>query len=294
MDKILVVDDESDIISLLKLVLEAEGYQVAPALSGNEALNLAEIEAPDLVLLDLMMPGKSGLETCRYLKNHPRTKNTPVVVFSALGRDVDKKLTAEAGASAHVTKPFNNIGLLTEIKRCLNEAKGWKFSRQLGMEHSKLAGRKILLEFEPRTDYERLVRNFALECGFLGESVVIITQKGSSIRKALDGDTGIKFIDLERAPELLPILKQNSEGPLSIVIDSLTDLALTENSASSEYKSMYKFVQSAIETLDEPRITALFLLNPSAHDPKDIASVRGIFSNQLVYEKGGVTVARFG
>jgi CheY-like chemotaxis protein len=294
MDKVMVVDDESDIISLLKLVLEAEGYQVVPALSGDEALNLAEIEAPDLVLLDLMMPGKSGLETCRYLKNQPRTRNTPVIVFSALGRDVDKKLTAEAGANAHLTKPFNNIGLLTEVKRCLGEARGWKFSKQLGIEHSKLAGRKILLEFDPRTDYERLVRDFALECAFLGESVIIISQKGSSIRQSLEGDQGVKFIDLERTSELLPVLKQNSEDPLSLVFDSLTDLALSESSNGDGYKGMYKFVQSTLETLDEPRITALFLLNPSAHDPKDIASIQGLFGNQLVYEKKGITVARFG
>jgi CheY-like chemotaxis protein len=241
-----------------------------------------------------MMPGKSGLETCRYMKSQPRTRNTPLIVFSALGRDIDKKLTAEAGANAHLTKPFHNIGLLTEIKRCLGEARGWKFSRQLGIEHSKLAGKKILLEFDPRTDYERLVRDFALESAFLGESVIIITQKGSNIRQALDGDQGIKFMDLERAPELLPILKENSEGPFSIVIDSLTDLALSEEPVNTGYKGVYRFVQSAIETLDDPRITALFLLNPSAHDPKDIASVRAAFSNQLAYGKEGVTIARFG
>ena len=294
MDKLLVVDDEADIISLLKLVLEAEGYHVIPAISGDEALTLAEIEVPDLILLDLMMPGKSGLETCRQLKNQPKTKNIPVVVFSALGREVDKKLTAEAGANAHVTKPFNNVGLLTEVKRCLSEARGWKFSRQLGVEHNKLGGRKILLEFEPRTDYERLVRNFALECGFLGESVIVITQKGSSIRRSLDGDQGIKFIDLERAPELLPVLKQSSDGPISMVIDSLTDLALSDHSANTGYKGIYNFVQSAIEILDDQRITVLFLLNPSAHDPKDVASIRGFFSNQLVYDRAGVTVARLG
>jgi CheY-like chemotaxis protein len=294
MDKLLVVDDESDIINLLKLILEAEGYRVVPALSGDEALNLAEIEAPDLVLLDLMMPGKSGLETCRYLKNQPRTRNIPVIVFSALGRDIDKKLTAAAGASAHLTKPFNNAGLLTEVKRCLGEARGRKFSKQLGIEHCKLTGRKILLEFEPRTDYERVVRDFALECAFLLESVIIMTQKGSSIRQAFEGDLGVRFIDLERAPELLPVLKENSEGPLSIVVDSLTDLALGDNSDGGAYKGMYKFVQYALDVLDNPRFTAVFLLNPSAHDPKDIASVRGVFSNQLVYDKGGVTVARFG
>jgi DNA-binding response OmpR family regulator len=294
MDKLLIVDDEPDIISLLKLVLEAEGYEVVPALSGDEALRLAEVEAPDLVLLDLMMPGKSGLETCRYLRNQPRTKNTPVIIFSALGRDVDKKLTTEAGASAHLTKPFNNIGLLTEIKRCLGEARGWKFSKQLGIDHSKLSGKKLLLEFEPRTDFERLVRDFAMECAFLGESVVIITRKGSSIRQSLEGDQGIKFVDLERAPELLPILKENSEGPLSMVVDSLTDLALNEASSDSASSNVYQFVQSALKTLDESRITALFLLNPSAHDSKDVASIRGVFSNQLMFEKQGVTVARLG
>jgi CheY-like chemotaxis protein len=293
LDKLLVVDDEADIINLLKLVLEAEGYHVVPAISGDEALTLAEIEVPDLILLDLMMPGKSGLETCRQLKSQPRTKNIPVVVFSALGRDVDKKLTAEAGASAHVTKPFNNVGLLTEIRRCLNETRGWKFSKQLGIEHNTLNGKKILVEFEPRTDYERFVRNFVLECGFLGESVIVITQKGSSIRRSLDGDQGIKFIDLERAPELLPVLKQNSDGPISIVIDSLTDLALSDLPNNSGYKGMYNFVQSAIGILDDDRITVLFLLNPSAHDPKDVASIRGLFGSQLVYGRGGVTAARF-
>ena len=294
MDKLLVVDDEADIISLLKLVLVAEGYHVIPAISGDEALTLAEIEIPDLILLDLMMPGKSGLETCRQLKNQPRTKNIPVVVFSALGREVDKKLTAEAGANAHVTKPFNNVGLLTEIKRCLNETRGWTFSRQLGIEHNTLGGKKILLEFEPRTDYERFVRNFALECGFLGESVIVITQKGSSIRRSLDGDQGIKFIDLDLAPELLPVLKQNSDGPIGMVIDSLTDLALSDHSTNNGNNGMYNFVQSAIQILDDHRITVLFLLNPSAHDPKDVASVRAFFSNQLVYDRAGVTVARLG
>jgi len=292
MDKLLIVDDESDIISLLKLVLEAEGYQVVSAESGDEALRLAEIEAPDLVLLDLMMPGKSGLEVCRYLKNQPRTKNTPVIVFSALGRDVDKKLTLEAGANAHLVKPFNNIGLLTEVKRCLGEARGWKFSKQLGVEHSKLLGKKMLLEFDPRTDYERFVRDFALECAFLGESVIIMTKKGSNIRQALDADQGIKFIDIERAPELLPMLKENSQGALGVVIDSLTDLAL--DNSNNGHNSAYKFVQSAIETLDDTRITAIFLLNPSAHDSKDISCVRGAFSNQLIYGKGGVTIARMG
>ncbi|HMK83239.1 MAG TPA: response regulator [Candidatus Bathyarchaeia archaeon] len=289
----MVVDDEIDIINLLKLILEAEGYEVVTALSGDKALELAEIETPDLVLLDLMMPGKSGLETCKCLKARPRTRNTPVIIFSALGREVDKKLTTEAGASAHITKPFNNIGLLTEVKSCLNEVRGWKFSKQLGIEHSKLVGKKILLEFDPTTDYERLVRDFVSECTFLEEGVIIVTRKGSRVRQALQGDEGAKFTELERASELLPTLKSNSEGPLTFVIDSLTDLVLNRDSNGTPPTSVQMFIQTALETLDEARITAVFLINPSAHDPKEVATVQGAFSHQLIYEKGGVTVARF-
>jgi DNA-binding response OmpR family regulator len=289
----MVVDDEIDIINLLKLILEAEGYEVVTALSGDKALELAEIETPDLVLLDLMMPGKSGLETCKCFKARPRTHNTPVIIFSALGREVDKKLTAEAGASGHITKPFDNIGLLTEVKSCLNEVRGWKFSKQLGIEHSKLVGKKILLEFDPTTDYERLVRDFVSECAFLEEGVTILTCKGSRVRQALEGDEGAKFTELERASELLPVLKSNSEGPLTIVIDSLTDLVLSRDSGAPP-TSVHTFIQRALETLDEARITAVFLINPSAHDPKEVATVQGAFSHQVIYEKHGVTVARFG
>ena len=292
MDKLLIVDDEPDITNVLRLILEAEGYQVVPALSGDEALSVAEIEAPDLVLLDLMMPGKSGLETCRHLKNQSRTRNIPVIIFSALGRDVDRKLTAEAGASVHLKKPFNNARLLTEVKRCLGEERGRKFSKQLGIEHCQLAGRKMLLEFEPRTDYERVVRDFAVECAFLGESVTILTRKGSSVRQALEGDQGIKLIDLERAADLLPVLNENSQGPVSIVVDGLTYFALEGNGGADGRRGMYNFVQYALGILDDPKFTALFLLNPSAHEPKEIAGVRGLFNNQFVYERKGINVAK--
>ena len=290
----MVVDDESDITNLLKLILEAEGYDVVSAESGEKALELASIETPDLVLLDLMMPGKSGLETCRCFKTRPRTRNTPVIVFTALGREVDKKLTAEAGANAHITKPFNNVGLVVEVKRCLNEVRGWKFSRQLGIEHSKLVGKKILLEFDPTTDYERIVRDFISECTYLKEEAVILTRKGSRIRQTLEGDEGAKFVELEQASGLLPVLKNNSKEPVTIVIDSLTDLFLNKDLNGTSATSVPIFVRTALESLDDARITAVFLINPSVHDPKEVAAVQGVFSHQLKCEKDGVTVARLG
>jgi DNA-binding response OmpR family regulator len=294
MDKILVVDDESDIVNLLKLILETEGFQVLTAFGGDEALNLAEVEIPDLVLLDLLMPGKSGLEVCKILKSQPKTKNVPVIVLSALGRNVDRELSTEAGAEAHLTKPFTNSGLLTETRRCLNETRSWKFSKQLGIEHSRLLGKKILLEIDPRTDYGRIVRDFALECAFLGDTVIVTTQTGSSVRQALQDDNEIHIINVDLDNGFQKTLNEYSRGPISLVFDSLTDLALAEQSETNAYKGMYKFAKDSLQTLNDPRITALFLFNPSAHDPKDVASLRGLFNNQLVYEKRGVSIARLG
>jgi len=288
LDKLLLVDDEPDVLSLLKLVLEAEGYQVVVASSGEEAIKLTQVEAPDIILLDLMMPGMSGLETCRWIKKEPRTRDVPVIVFSALGREVDRKLSSEAGASAHITKPFNNTGLITEVRRCLNESRGWRFSRRLGVEHSKLTGRKILVEIEPCTQYERIVRDFALECSFLKESVVIITKDSSGVHQVLEGDQGVSFMNPERTSQLLSVLR-GFEGPLSVVIDTLSDLVLLGKQSGD---GLYGFVQEALEALNEPRVTVLFLLNPSAHNLMEVARVRGIFSNHLVCGKEGLSTTR--
>jgi len=95
------------------------------------------------ILLDLVMPGKSGLEVCKVLKGQPKTKHIPVVMFSTLGRDVDRKLSAEAGADGHFTKPFTPEGLTTEVRKHLDHTRAEKFSRRLGVEHGKPAGEKV-------------------------------------------------------------------------------------------------------------------------------------------------------
>ena len=79
------------------MILEKEGYWVSSASNGEEALQLLEQHDPDLVLFDLVMPGKSGLEVCKIIKTQARTKNIPVIMLTALGRDVDRKLSAWAG-----------------------------------------------------------------------------------------------------------------------------------------------------------------------------------------------------
>jgi hypothetical protein len=208
-------------------------------------------------------------------------------MFTALGRDIDRKLTTEAGSNGHFIKPFTSEALLTEVKTHLDQARMNKFSRQLGFEHDKLRGKKILLEFDPSTRYDRFIRDFALESVSNNEAAIILTKKGSAVQRALEGETGVELIDLKTDLMLSPILEKHREGSLSLVYDSLTDLAL-----SQKPQAAYMFAHSAISRLVSPTITALFLLNSEAHDSKEVYSLRGIFNDHVTYGKQGVTVTR--
>jgi len=283
----MVVDDEVQMVEATKIVLEDEGYQVITATSGDETLQKAEAEMPDLIFLDVVMPGRSGLETCKILKNQSKTRHIPVVMFTALVRDVDRKLGAEAGADGHFTKPFSPDTLIAEVKRQLDRTRGEKFSKQMGVDHQKLQGKKLLLDFDSSTPYQRLIRDYALECTTHNEAVVVLTKKGSAVRQTLEGEKAVELIEVTPDLMLSPILEKHSGQPLSLVYDSLTDLALSTNPQTA-----YKFASSAIERLTSPTTTALFLLNPAAHDSKDVYSLKGLFSSQATYGKQGITNVR--
>ena len=118
-EKILIVDDEEDILELLKFNLLREGYQVFGALTGEEALKLAQSEGPDLIVLDLMLPGIDGLEVARKLKNDPKTKQIPVVMLTAKGEEADIVTGLELGADDYITKPFSPRIFIARIKAVL-------------------------------------------------------------------------------------------------------------------------------------------------------------------------------
>src|SRR5699024_6994110 len=111
--KVLVVDDEKPIAEILKFNLENEGYEVVCAFDGNEAIELAEKEDPDLILLDLMLPEKDGNEVCREVR---KTKNMPIIMLTAKDSEIDKVLGLELGADDYVTKPFSNRELIARVK----------------------------------------------------------------------------------------------------------------------------------------------------------------------------------
>lgn len=123
-DKILVVEDNRDTRELLEYNLAAAGFDVSSAEEGREALDMVRSVRPDLVLLDLMLPGMDGLETCKRLKSDERSHGIPVIMLTAKGEEVDRIVGLELGADDYVVKPFSPRELILRIKAVLRRASG--------------------------------------------------------------------------------------------------------------------------------------------------------------------------
>ena len=122
MGKILIVEDEANIRQLVRYNLEKEGFQVMEAADGLQGLRTAQKEKPDLVLLDLMLPGMDGLEVCRTLKGAPATSALPIIMLTAKAEEVDKIIGLELGADDYMTKPFSPRELTARIKAVLRRS----------------------------------------------------------------------------------------------------------------------------------------------------------------------------
>lgn len=117
--KILVVDDEAYILQILEFSLGAEGFEVVTAGNGEIAVEKAVQGQPDLIVLDVMMPVLDGYETCRRLKRQAETKNIPVILLTAKGREADKRLGFEVGAADYIVKPFSPSRLISRIEEII-------------------------------------------------------------------------------------------------------------------------------------------------------------------------------
>lgn len=131
--KVLVVDDEQAIVELVRYHIEKEGMQCLEASDGETAIRLARTERPDLVILDLMLPGVDGLEVCRLLRQEASTTNLSVIMLTAKADEVDRVVGLEMGADDYVVKPFSPRELIARVKAVLRR----------GQEPSAGATRKI-------------------------------------------------------------------------------------------------------------------------------------------------------
>lgn len=117
-EKILIVDDEPDIREVLKFRLEKAGYEVVTAMDGKDCLKKVEAEKPDLIILDIMMPGMNGFQVCKLLKEK---SDIPVIMLTVLAHEKDLSKGLEKGASCFISKPFNIVDLLVEIQTILKK-----------------------------------------------------------------------------------------------------------------------------------------------------------------------------
>jgi two-component system, OmpR family, phosphate regulon response regulator PhoB len=125
MPTILVVDDEPPILELVRYTLEDEQIRVLEAADGLQALEAALAARPDLILLDVQMPGLDGLEVCRRLRADPSLAGTRIVMLTAAGQDADRARGLAAGADEYLTKPFSPLALFTLVRSLLPEATLW-------------------------------------------------------------------------------------------------------------------------------------------------------------------------
>ena len=121
---ILAVDDEAHILELLSFNLEASGYRVVTAATGEDALVVCAQERPAMILLDIMLPGIDGVEVCRRLKSTSTTADIPIIMLTAKGDEVDKILGLEIGADDYVTKPFSPRELVARVRAVLRRSTG--------------------------------------------------------------------------------------------------------------------------------------------------------------------------
>lgn len=119
--KILIADDEQNIVISLEFLMKREGYEVSIASDGEEAVQRIRAEVPDLVLLDVMMPKKSGFEVCQEVKSNPDLQSVRILMLTAKGRDTEVAKGLALGADAYMTKPFSTKELVERVRSLLAE-----------------------------------------------------------------------------------------------------------------------------------------------------------------------------
>ena len=136
--RILVVDDEPDLVELIRFNLDQAGFEVVTAASGEEGLAEVARRRPDLVLLDVMLPGASGTEVCRRLRSDPDHQTLPVIMLTAKGEEVDRVVGFELGADDYVTKPFSPRELVLRVQAVLRRAASAQADTSARLAHGML------------------------------------------------------------------------------------------------------------------------------------------------------------
>ena len=223
MKKILVVDDQKDNVFVLQERLTREGFEVLSAFDGPTCLTMASEESPDLILLDVMMPGMSGFEVCKKLTANEETKLIPVLLVTALTEAEDLKEGFQAGAFDYIKKPFNRVELIARIKSAL----------------SFRESQKVLLEIEKVQTYAATVITANHE---IKQPLTLINLSTAAINRELRKDElskdvvhkRVTFIE-DATKDIISVLQKLSSIKVPILTDWVNDLKVVDLSeAKSE------------------------------------------------------------
>lgn len=196
-EKVLIVDDEEHIVELLQFNLVNAGYKVITANNGLDALKKVKENKPDLLLLDLMLPGMDGLDVCKEIKRDKETSKTSIIMLTAKSEELDKILGLELGADDYITKPFSIRELLARVKAVLRRSSSDEISEEI-YEIGRLK-----VDFERR---EVLINNEKVELTLKEFELleILIKNKGKILRREtlLDKVWGYEYIGETRTVDV--------------------------------------------------------------------------------------------
>jgi two-component system alkaline phosphatase synthesis response regulator PhoP len=218
---ILIIEGEEHIVELIKFNLESNGYKVSYAFNGRDGIKRVEMEKPDLVLLDLMLPEVDGIDVCNRIKNNRELKQIPIIMLTAKSSETDKIIGLEIGADDYITKPFSIRELLTRIKVILRRYQNTQPFKETGKitvedltididKHEVSRGEEnfqlTLKEFEllkilAENRGKVLSRNFLLDeiwgYDYFGETRTVDVHI-RHLRSKIESDTDMKYIETVR------------------------------------------------------------------------------------------------
>ena len=225
MKRVLVVDDQKDNVFVLEDRLKREGYNVLKAYDGQTCIDIAEEEAPDIILLDVMMPGMSGFEVCKALTESKKTNDIPVILVTALTDAEDLKEGFQVGAFDYVKKPFNRVELIARVKAALR----FRESQQ------------VMLEFEKVSTFSATVSTANHE---IKQPLTLINLSTAAVNRELGKDEinkevvkkRIGFIE-DATREIIAVLDQLSAIKTPVLTDWVNDVKLVDLSDGKEQKN---------------------------------------------------------
>ncbi len=224
MKKVLVVDDQKDNVFVLKDRLQREGYEVLEAYDGETCIKIAESENPDIILLDVMMPGMSGFEVCKVLSTTKTTELIPVLLVTALTEAEDLKEGFQVGAFDYIKKPFNRIELIARVKAALR----FRESQQ------------VMLEFEKVKTFSATVSTANHE---IKQPLTLINLSTAAVNRELGKDEisreviqkRIGFIE-DATRDIISVLDQLSSIKTPVLTDWVNDVKLIDLSDGKKSK----------------------------------------------------------